>query len=286
MLAAHGGWIQTVDAILLLSGAVICIVTAIRLLRSPQRRNPLLGLGRIVSAPPLVIPAAIVFAYFTLLWGIIGSVLSEPMRQAAATLGSSEFLLVQALDAGVKLIVSTVMIGLLAARPPRWTGMRHTPWPTILRMALAATLALVALTALQLHTGQIIWGWLHPDETPPIHPILECLHQNAWGTMGTALLCFSAVVIAPLAEELFFRGLLAPALWKATGSGWIAALLSGAAFGFIHGQPQDIAPLITMGTALAVLRFTTGSVPLCILIHALFNARTIAAALLAPELLA
>lgn len=285
MLAAHGGWIQIIDSLLLAAGAVFCILTAIRLCRSRLRHNPLGKLGRPTAAPPLVVPVTIIFLYFTLLWISVSSMLTEPMREAAAELGSGEFLLIQALDTAAKLAICALMIGLLILDPPRWSGVHRLRWPSLLGTALFVTLALVALTTLQLYTGQIVWHWLHPDESPPLHPILECLHSNAWGAWGAALLTFSAIVVAPLAEELFFRGLLAPALWKATGSAWLAAVLSGAAFGFIHGQPQDIAPLITMGVVLAVLRFATGSVLLCVLVHALFNARTIIAALLAPELL-
>ena len=98
-------------------------------------------------------------------------------------------------------------------------------------------------------------------------------------------LSLSAVVVAPIAEEVFFRGLLLPALWRQLGNVWVAVVLSGAAFGAIHVQlPQSVVPLITMGVILGYVRVHYRSLTACVLVHGLFNARTMTLVLLNPEM--
>ncbi|MBL8878233.1 MAG: CPBP family intramembrane metalloprotease [Phycisphaerales bacterium] len=285
MLAAWAGIIQIIDGGALIVGGALWIVAVVWLFRRGLQSNPLRGLRPPHAAPPLHFPLALIVGYFAAVWILIESFLTIADRAEAATLGSDAFMRVQMIDAAAKLLMIVIMSGVLVWMPARWHGVRRLSLPKLTGIALGTLLALIALMALQLKTGEILWRWTHPSEPPPVHPVLTCLHENAWGVAGTAMFAFSAIVIAPLAEEFFFRGLLAPALWQATGSAWLAAVLSGAAFGLIHGQPQDIAPLIALGIALAALRFATGSLAICVGIHALFNARTIFAALLAPELL-
>jgi membrane protease YdiL (CAAX protease family) len=66
---------------------------------------------------------------------------------------------------------------------------------------------------------------------------------------------------------------------------WPAIVLSSLAFGAVHAQPQDVAPLVTMGVVLGFLRLRCNSLWPCIVLHMLFNARTMITAVLAPELL-
>lgn len=285
MLAAWAGIIQIIDAGMLVVGAALWIVAAVWMARRGTWTNPLRGLSAPHSAPHLHWPFAVILGYFVTVWFLIEGSLTAADRAASSTLGSGAFMRVQIIDAGAKLLMTALMAALLIITPARWNGVRRLGVLRLAGLAFGSLLALTALMTLQLKAGEILWRWSHPLESPPVHPVLQCLHENAWGATGTALFIVSAIVIAPLAEEFFFRGLLAPILWQTTGSAWLAAILSGAAFGAIHGQPQDIAPLMTLGVALAAMRFATGSLGMCVVVHSLFNARTIVAALLAPELL-
>ncbi len=71
----------------------------------------------------------------------------------------------------------------------------------------------------------------------------------------------SALLLVPLGEEGFFRGLL-PALYEKTGTpGWLSALLCCAMFGLIHGgqQPAAIVIAFFMGYGfIALKRFSGG----------------------------
>ena len=80
-------------------------------------------------------------------------------------------------------------------------------------------------------------------------------------------------VLAPLAEEFFFRGYFFTALRSWRGM-WPAAIITGMVFGAIHAGSSDPAfllPLAALGTGLCLLYVRTGSLYPCVAAHALNN---------------
>jgi membrane protease YdiL (CAAX protease family) len=93
-----------------------------------------------------------------------------------------------------------------------------------------------------------------------------------------------ALVVAPIAEEVYFRGLILGGLLQSTRLPWVSIALSAAVFGAVHAaQPQVVAPIVTLGLILGYVRVRMNSLRLCIAIHALFNGRTMALILLDPS---
>jgi membrane protease YdiL (CAAX protease family) len=86
----------------------------------------------------------------------------------------------------------------------------------------------------------------------------------------------AVVVLAPIAEEIFFRGFFFAGL-RSRWSLWPSALLSGAIFGLVHAPtgPTAAIPLAGLGVGLAWLYNKTGSLWPCILAHFLNNALAI-----------
>jgi uncharacterized protein len=84
------------------------------------------------------------------------------------------------------------------------------------------------------------------------------------------------VVLAPVAEEIFFRGFFFAGL-RSKWSLWPSALLSGAIFGLVHAPtgPTAAIPLAGLGVGLAWLYNKTDSVIPCMLAHFLNNALAI-----------
>jgi membrane protease YdiL (CAAX protease family) len=81
-------------------------------------------------------------------------------------------------------------------------------------------------------------------------------------------------LVAPLAEELFFRGFMFSVLTARLGVWWGAAI-TGVIFGLIHlpGAPAlGVAVLIVFGAALCFLYYKTGSLIPCMALHAFNNA--------------
>src|SRR5829696_6212024 len=79
--------------------------------------------------------------------------------------------------------------------------------------------------------------------------------------------------VAPLAEELFFRGFVFGVLRERIGVAW-GALATGVVFGLVHvaGSPiETVGVLIILGCLLCVLYLKTGSLLPCIALHAINN---------------
>src|SRR3990172_4219411 len=89
---------------------------------------------------------------------------------------------------------------------------------------------------------------------------------------GTALALAGglAVIIAPLAEETFFRGFIFTALHQRWGF-LRAAATSGFLFALPHADPGSIIPFTGAGMVLAVAYANSGSLWGSIATHALFN---------------
>ncbi len=89
--------------------------------------------------------------------------------------------------------------------------------------------------------------------------------------VNQALLFLAVALIAPLLEELLFRGLLQTALMKYLPA-WGAILASALVFGLVHGQLYAFPALVGMGAVFGVLYHKTGSLRVTILAHSLNNA--------------
>jgi len=111
--------------------------------------------------------------------------------------------------------------------------------------------------------------------TPSEHLLTTALRQRP-GAAALVLLFGLGAIVQPAVEELYFRGLLYPALRRHVGVVW-AVILNALVFALPHwGQPQMLLPLMLLGVLLASLYAYTRSLPAAIFAHALNNALTIA----------
>jgi membrane protease YdiL (CAAX protease family) len=290
MLAAMAFTLQVADIVLLAAGGLCCLAVAVWLIRSGKWRNPLTGVELPRQGPTIAGAAAVLLAFFSLQFVALSAL------GGAGTPGSAAWHRMAVADSAISLMVSALMLILLnLARPqtaaasvvltPPATPTRCSARASLLA-SLVALLALLPITWALLELGQMVWQWLNPGATPPVHAVLQALRQSEWGVWGTLQLVVGAVVVAPLVEELFFRGVLLQSICFHVPSAWAAVSLSAAAFGLVHSsQPQDVLPLATMGLVLGCLRLHTGRLWPCVLLHMLFNARTMTFVILAPELL-
>ena len=94
-------------------------------------------------------------------------------------------------------------------------------------------------------------------------------------TLGAWILAIFGVTMAPLMEELFFRGFLCPALARPLGVRW-SVLITSFAFALVHSSQlaEAWAPLFLLflvGVVLTMTRVRTGSVVPGFFIHAAYN---------------
>ena len=97
------------------------------------------------------------------------------------------------------------------------------------------------------------------------------------GTMGMLLFAVLVAICAPIAEEVFFRGMIYRALKNGIGM-WGAAIISGLLFGSLHIDSTSterllqVVPLVVLGIAFALLYTWTGTLYSTIALHATNNA--------------
>jgi membrane protease YdiL (CAAX protease family) len=164
----------------------------------------------------------------------------------------------------VAFVLTAVMFAQFGGRTVRsWQfGLRPTP------LRRAAGLA-VATIAIFLTFGAV---WVSLLKVSEDKKLLEQLGTNE----TTVLLVFGALlttVIAPICEEVLFRGYIFAALSK--WRGWLpGAAITGALFGAVHvgsAPALDLVPLGVLGFMLCVLYRRTGSLYPCIAVHSFNN---------------
>jgi len=109
-------------------------------------------------------------------------------------------------------------------------------------------------------------NWLDIDFLLPGDPF------ESWDIdpISFSIIAFSAVIIAPLFEEVFFRGFMYQAFRK-TMRLWPAALLTSLVFGIAHIDPAVIIPIALVGMILLGIYRWTGNLWSSIITHAGYN---------------
>jgi membrane protease YdiL (CAAX protease family) len=108
------------------------------------------------------------------------------------------------------------------------------------------------------------------ESGPSGYPLFEEPRGGTWGALWVGVL--SAVVWAPLVEEVVFRGALYRVI-RGSLPWWAAVLITSAVFGFVH--PYTTAGLVQVGVTgmvLGGLREWRGSLIAPITCHFLHNA--------------
>ena len=111
------------------------------------------------------------------------------------------------------------------------------------------------------------------------HQVIDALRS---GDLPPWVLWIGAAVIAPIAEECLFRGLLQTYLVKLLHRRWAAVLMTGLLFGVIHAggsdapQPHVVPAMTVLGIMLGVLYARSGALIAPIALHAMFNLKTLA----------
>lgn len=163
----------------------------------------------------------------------------------------------------VALVGAAVLLALRAGRPTAAQfGLRPTRLGAAIGIVLAAWLGFVLFS----------YGWTQLLNLHDKQKIIDQLGAND-SAVALVAVCALTCVVAPLCEELFFRGFFFTAVsnWR----GWLpAAVICGLVFGGIHAgssPPGYLLPLAFFGFVLCVIYRRTGSLYPCIALHALNN---------------
>ena len=207
----------------------------------------------------------------------VGTVLSAPFTDDALALQSGEGEL--SLLGSAVLLVSAqaglLMVGyLLVYRPRALAALPRLPGRDARGAVLAglrygvlawlgSSIVLVLVTALLSAIGQ----------PPPVGPA-----EQAIAMLDPWLVVIAIAIFAPIAEELFFRGIVFNA-WLRESGRLPAYVGSAALFAVIHLSLASLLPIFLLGIALAWVYERTGNLLAPIVMHATVNGISVAAAL-------
>lgn len=150
-------------------------------------------------------------------------------------------------------------------------GLRWDRWKHVFWIMPCFVFSMMALGALMYLFG---WhGWVETNFGSKQQQLVE-LAKTTPDMALLAAIAFSAIIIAPIAEEVIFRGYIYPVV-KRYSERWFAALFTGLLFGIVHFNLMGLPLLIVMGVALVVLYEVTGSLWVTIGCHAAFNGTSV-----------
>jgi membrane protease YdiL (CAAX protease family) len=130
-------------------------------------------------------------------------------------------------------------------------------------LLLPLTVACCGITILASELGNVL-HWIKPIPREYIDFINQLYEQNFWGVL------FTIGVVAPVIEELLFRGVILEGL-QIRYNLKIAVVVSSLLFGITHIIPWAVVNAFFLGFFFAWLKLKTGSLRLCIIAHALYN---------------
>ena len=155
----------------------------------------------------------------------------------------------------------------------QFVGMRRVRLGTVVAAAVSITVAGILISVLY----SVVMSLLHVQAVGNAEQLVRLLGATP---LGVAVAFVSVSVIAPIAEESVFRGVIFTSLRESWGEGW-AIVASGILFGAIHLDPLVMIPTALLGMLLARVYSSTRSLWASIACHATYNAVSLGLAFLA-----
>jgi membrane protease YdiL (CAAX protease family) len=155
--------------------------------------------------------------------------------------------------------------------PVPWLGLRWKEWPWVLLIAPGTVICMWAFFA-----GLQGLGYMDLMDRLGVQKVQDTveLFQKGKDPAVLILMAVAAVIVAPICEEVVFRGYLYPAAKRFAGP-WVAAVCTALMFSAAHGNMAALLPLFVFGLVLVALYEFTGSIWAPVAAHFLFNAATV-----------
>lgn len=147
---------------------------------------------------------------------------------------------------------------------------------------VASALVLIWLASLLLQVSGFNDWLTKATDCPLYQDVVTTMKEGA--TSEKWLMVFMAVCIAPVTEEVCFRGFIYNIL-KRWNARWVAVLASSLLFAAIHGSLMQVAPLTLFAIIQCIAYEKARSLWLPIVIHTLFNASSAIMILFLPQMM-
>lgn len=253
--------------LIVLSGLAAIVGLGMHVARSIVVREPMAE-GRYRGPSVIALLVLAIVAANAASVSVANDVLAVMQGRAPTILGSLVLLTV---TQGALLAVA----GLFVAAPRALAGLRIVPehglWRSVGLGVLLAVPAWIGAQLLAVISARLLeLAGQRPEEG---------VAEAAIGLVDPIVLATALIVVAPVAEEIFFRGIVYNA-WLREFGVRRAVIGSAVLFALIHGSIFVILPIFALGVGLALLYRRTGSLPASIAMHATFNGITLALGLL------
>ena len=127
---------------------------------------------------------------------------------------------------------------------------------------------IVAMIVGTIIIGQLIWG---EDFQLKQHEQLQMMGMYPQVSLRIVIIV-TAVVIAPIFEEMLFRGLIQTMLRSILMRPWAAIFVTSCIFAMVHGNVEHWPAIAALGMCLGYAYEKSGSLIRSIFIHSMFNA--------------
>jgi len=179
--------------------------------------------------------------------------------------------------------LGTVVFALIVAqisftRGLKGFGLRFRTIPKDLVHAFLTLAAVWPLVMAMMSLTILVMKHFDQSFEVPQHEALEVITESGSVALQ-ALMVALAVVVAPLVEELMFRGLFQSMIRSYLGRPWVAIAITSALFATIHTNREHWPALFILALGLGYSYEKSNSLLRPIFMHAMFNGVTIVAAL-------
>lgn len=203
--------------------------------------------------------------------GLGGPVGQLAARAAGGTIAAPPPLLAQLLF-NIPLWLAFVAATVVAARRDSTLAMRLRPGWVPRDLVVGVVAGLASQFGLLLVIYQVFLRWfIDPNR---VDDAARSLTDQIQGPLDLVALLFLVGLVAPIVEEIFFRGLVYRGFEELAGRG-VAIVASGFVFGAVHLQLVQFAGLFAFGVVLAGLVASTGRLGASIWAHISFNVATV-----------
>ena len=183
-------------------------------------------------------------------------------------------------------VIVVAIVGAIAkldfARGLKGLGLRVRTVPRDLAFAFFTLLAVqplvLAMMSLTILVARALFG---KDFTVPQHEALKLITESPALPLQI-LLVVVAVVVAPVVEEMLFRGLVQTTIRSYVQRPWPAIVLTSLLFASIHVNGTHWPSLFVLALGLGYSYEKSGSLLRPIFMHAMFNGFTVATVLTGP----
>lgn len=128
---------------------------------------------------------------------------------------------------------------------------------------------LIAFTALQ----SCVLSWLGIEEGRQV--VFTWLESPAYSKVVKLVLVADAVLLAPILEEMMYRGIFFGVMATRRRRFWIPALISGCYFALMHLHAEAFLPLLLFSLCTSYAYWKSGRIVTPILMHLLYNVTSV-----------